>query len=261
MKKSSFDVSRRIFLGQSTKVSLAVGIGSSVLGSAFLSACAGEKSSEGKEAGKILLSTGFEQMPLAYAFDALEPHIDAMTMEIHYTKHAAAYAKNMAEAASEEGVDVSRPLEEVLMNISQYSTKMRNNGGGHYNHELFWKTMSPNGGGQPGGDLAEAINGAFGSFEEFQKQFEDAAKGRFGSGWGWLVLDKNNLLKIGSTPNQDNPLMDVSDLQGIPLLGIDVWEHAYYLNYQNRRPDYVSAFWNVVNWAEVENRYETLMKG
>lgn len=261
MKKTTFDVSRRKFLGHSSKATLALGIGSSVIGSAFLTACGGGDSSEGGDEAKILLSTGFEQTPLAYAYDALEPHIDALTMEIHYTKHAAAYANNLAEAASDEGVDVSRPLEEVMMNISQYSTKMRNNGGGHYNHELFWKTMSPNGGGQPGGDLAEAINGAFGSFEEFQKQFEDAAKGRFGSGWGWLVLDRNNLLKIGSTPNQDNPLMDISDFQGIPLLGIDVWEHAYYLNYQNRRPDYVSAFWNVVNWSEVEKRYDTLTKG
>jgi len=259
MKKISYQVSRRTFLQHSSKATLTLGIGSSVIGSALLSACSGN--SEGGEEAKALLSTGFEQTPLAYSYEALEPHIDALTMEIHYTKHAAAYANNLAEAASEEGVDVSRPLEEVMMNISKYSTKMRNNGGGHYNHELFWKTMSPNGGGLPGGDLGQAINGGFGSFEEFQKQFEDAAKGRFGSGWGWLVLDKNNLLKIGSTPNQDNPLMDISEFQGIPLLGIDVWEHAYYLNYQNRRPDYVAAFWNVVNWSEVEKRYDTLVKG
>lgn len=259
MKKTNYCVSRRTFLSQSGKATLALGIGSSLVGSAFLTACAG--GSEGGESAKSILSTGFEQMPLGYDYTALEPHIDAMTMEIHYTKHAAAYAKNTVEAAGEEGVDMSKPLEEVMMNMSKYSTKMRNNGGGHYNHELFWKIMSPNGGGQPGGDLAEAINGAFGSFEEFQTKFEDAAKGRFGSGWAWLVLDKNNLLQIGSTPNQDNPLMDISDFQGIPLVGIDVWEHAYYLNYQNRRPDYISAFWNIIDWSEVEKRYNALMQG
>lgn len=258
MKNNPNYVSRRKFLSHGSKATLAIGIGSSFIGTAFLSACSGGESGS-DESLSSKLSTGFDQTPLAYDFTALEPHIDAMTMEIHYTKHAAAYAKNLGEAAAEEGVDVSRPLEEVMMNISKYSTKMRNNGGGHYNHELFWKTMSPNGGGSPSGDLAQAINGAFGSFEEFKTKFEDAAKGRFGSGWGWLVLDKDNLLKIGSTPNQDNPLMDISDFQGIPLLGIDVWEHAYYLLYQNRRPDYVSAFWNVVNWPAVSERYEALM--
>jgi superoxide dismutase, Fe-Mn family len=259
MKKTNVRVSRRTFLSQSSKATLALGIGSSLVGSAFLTACSG--GSESAESAKSILSTGFEQMPLGYDYTALEPHIDAMTMEIHYTKHAAAYAKNLGEAAADENVDISQPLEEVMMNISNYSMKMRNNGGGHYNHELFWKIMSPSGGGQPGGDLAEAINGAFGSFEEFQTKFEDAAKGRFGSGWAWLVLDKNNLLQVGSTPNQDNPLMDISEIQGIPLMGIDVWEHAYYLNYQNRRPDYVSAFWNIIDWSVVEKRYNTLMKG
>lgn len=259
MKKTNYRVSRRTFLSQSGKATLVVGIGSSLVGSAFLTACAG--GSESGESAKSILSTGFEQMPLGYDYTALEPHIDAMTMEIHYTKHAAAYAKNLGEAAADESVDISQPLEEVMMNISKYSMKMRNNGGGHYNHELFWKIMSPNGGGLPGGDLAEAIIGAFGSFAEFQTKFEDAAKGRFGSGWAWLVLDKNNLLQVGSTPNQDNPLMDVSEIQGIPLMGIDVWEHAYYLNYQNRRPDYVSAFWNIIDWSVVEKRYNTLMKG
>ncbi|EOZ95989.1 Manganese superoxide dismutase [Indibacter alkaliphilus LW1] len=258
MKNKTFKVSRRSFLSHSSKATLMLGIGSSAIGSAFLTAC-GEGGSGDDD--RPSLSTGFDQTSLGYDYSALEPHIDAMTMEIHYTKHAAAYANNLGEAASEEGVDVGKPLEEVMMNISKYSTKMRNNGGGHYNHELFWKIMSPNGGGEPSGDLRQAIDGAFGSYDEFKTQFEDAAKGRFGSGWGWLVLDKDNLLKIGSTPNQDNPLMDVSDFQGIPLMGIDVWEHAYYLNYQNRRPDYVSAFWNIVNWDAVAERYNVLVQG
>ncbi|WP_373495226.1 superoxide dismutase [Aquiflexum sp.] len=256
MKKTNFNVSRRTFLSHSSKATFAMGIGSSMIGSAFLTACGGGES--GEEAVSSL-STGFEQTPLGFDYMALEPHIDAMTMEIHYTKHAAGYAKNLGEASSEENVDVGKPLEEVLMNISKYSTKMRNNGGGHYNHELFWKIMTPAGQGMPSGNLAEAITGAFGSFESFKEEFETAAKTRFGSGWAWLVLDNNNLLKVGSTPNQDNPLMDISDFQGIPLLGIDVWEHAYYLHYQNRRPDYVSAFWNVVNWDEVGRRYDTLV--
>jgi Fe-Mn family superoxide dismutase len=257
MKKTNFNVSRRTFLSHSSKATFALGIGSSMIGSAFLSACGG--GGESGEEAVSMLSTGFEQTPLGYDYMALEPHIDQMTMEIHYTKHAAAYAKNLGEAASEENVDVSRPLEEVMMNISKYSTKMRNNGGGHYNHELFWKIMTPSGQGMPSGNLAEAITGAFGSFEVFREQFETAAKTRFGSGWAWLVLDKDNLLKVGSTPNQDNPLMDISEFQGIPLMAIDVWEHAYYLNYQNRRPDYVTAFWSVVNWDEVGRRYDTLV--
>jgi len=259
MKKTTYNVSRRTFISHGSKATIALGIGSSLVGSAFLTACGGE--GEESEEAKTLLSTGFEQTPLGYDYTALEPHIDAMTMEIHYTKHAAAYAKNLGEASAEESVDVSKPLEEVMMNISKYSTKMRNNGGGHYNHELYWKIMSPTGGGEPAGDLSEAINGAFGSLADFKTKFEDAGKGRFGSGWAWLVLDKNNLLQIGSTPNQDNPLMDISDFQGIPLVGVDVWEHAYYLNYQNKRPDYLTAFWNVIDWKTVGERYNTIVKG
>ncbi len=254
MKNSNFKVSRRYFISRTSKATLALGIGSSVIGSAFLTACAGETVKE----SEVLLRTGFEQSALPYDYSALEPHIDAMTMEIHHTKHAAAYAKNLAEAAADEGVDVSAPLEEVLMNISKYSTKMRNNGGGHYNHELFWKVMSPNGGGEPTGDLADAINEAFGSFEEFATQFENAGKTRFGSGWAWLVLDANKKLAVGSTPNQDNPLMDVSDFQGIPLLGIDVWEHAYYLKYTSDRAGYIGNWWNLVNWDAVSERYNAL---
>jgi Fe-Mn family superoxide dismutase len=254
MKKTSFYVSRRTFLTHSSKATLTLGIGSSMIGSAFLSACNGTAGEQEKE----LLSTGFEQSPLGYDYTSLEPHIDAQTMEIHYTKHAAGYASNLAEAASEEDVDVSKPLEELLTNISNYSTKMRNNAGGHYNHELYWKIMSPNGGGKPEGELAEAINSAFGSFGKFMEEFENAGKSRFGSGWAWLVMDRNNQLAVGSTPNQDNPLMDVSELQGIPLMGIDVWEHAYYLNYQNERGQYINNWWNVVDWSTISDRYNTL---
>ncbi|EIM77736.1 manganese/iron superoxide dismutase [Nitritalea halalkaliphila LW7] len=257
MKKTTWNVSRRSFLQRSTKATLALGIGSSVIGSAFLSACSsgdGEDEEEG-----VLLATGFAQTALAYDYAALEPHIDAMTMEIHYSKHAAAYANNLKEAAEEEGVDTSKPLEEVLMSMSKYSTKMRNNGGGHYNHELFWSTMSPDGGGAPSGALAAAIDAQFGSYDAFKEAFETAGKTRFGSGWAWLVLDKNKGLAVGSTPNQDNPLMDLSDFQGIPLLGNDVWEHAYYLNYTSDRAGYLSNWWNLVNWKAVEARYVALM--
>jgi Fe-Mn family superoxide dismutase len=192
---------------------------------------------------------------LNYDYAALAPNIDAMTMEIHYTKHAAGYAKNLGEAITEEKVDTNKPLEDVLAKISTYSTKMRNNGGGHYNHELFWKVMSPTGGGKPEGDLATAIDSSFGSYDAFVTEFETAAKTRFGSGWAWLVVGDDKKLAVGSTANQDNPLMDVSDFKGVPLLGLDVWEHAYYLNYQNKRPDYVSAFWNVVDWNTVNQRF------
>jgi len=199
---------------------------------------------------------GFDQAPLPYAFDALEPNIDARTMEIHYTRHAAAYSTNLKDAAKAEGVAASTPLETLLAGISRYSAKMRNNGGGHYNHELFWKCMQPNGGGQPSGALLSAINSTFGSFEAFRTRFSDAAKSRFGSGWAWLYLDGQNKLNIGSTPNQDNPLMDISEIRGIPVLGLDVWEHAYYLKYQNKRADYVDAWWKTVNWAYVQSLYQ-----
>lgn len=199
---------------------------------------------------------GFDQAPLPYAFDALEPNIDARTMEIHYTRHAAAYSTNLKDAAKAEGVAAFTPLETLLAGISRYSAKMRNNGGGHYNHELFWKCMQPNGGGQPSGALLSAINSTFGSFEAFRTRFSDAAKSRFGSGWAWLYLDGQKKLNIGSTPNQDNPLMDISEIRGIPVLGLDVWEHAYYLKYQNKRADYVDAWWKTVNWAYVQSLYQ-----
>ena len=199
----------------------------------------------------------FAQQPLPYDYKGLEPVIDAMTMEIHYSKHAATYAKNLADACVAEKVDVtSAKLEDVLRNISKYTPKMRNNCGGHYNHELFWQCMKPGTTTKPEGKLAAAIDQSFGSFDAFKTQFTDAGKNRFGSGWAWLVINADKKLVIGSTANQDNPLMDVSELKGTPLLGLDVWEHAYYLKYQNKRPDYIANWWNVVNWEFVQKRYE-----
>jgi len=201
--------------------------------------------------------TGFKQEPLPYAYNALEKSIDALTMEIHYSKHAATYATNLNDAAKAEGVDTSKPLEDVLGKVSKFTPKMRNNAGGHYNHELFWKSMSAEGSGSPDGKLLKAIEGSFNSFDAFKTQFADAGKNRFGSGWVWLYLDGDKKLRIGSSPNQDNPLMDVSDIKGLPVLGLDVWEHAYYLRYQNKRPDYIAAWWNVVNWKFIQGRYES----
>lgn len=193
----------------------------------------------------------FPELP--YAFDALEPHFDQMTMEIHYTKHHRAYFDKLMAAV--EGTEMAAlSFAELFTNMSKYPVGVRNNGGGHYNHSLFWTGLSPNGGGQPSGELADAINNTFGSFDAFQKIFNDAAATRFGSGWAWLAVNEGKLV-VCSTANQDNPLMDVSECRGIPVLGLDVWEHAYYLKYQNRRPDYINAFWNVINWEEVERRY------
>lgn len=190
---------------------------------------------------------------LPYAFNALEPHIDARTMEIHHGKHHNAYVTNLNNAIA--GSDAEKlSIEEICKNVSKYPVAVRNNGGGHYNHSMFWTILGPNAGGKPSGAISDAINGAFGSFDEFKTQFAAAAAGRFGSGWAWLVVDSSKKMKITSTPNQDNPLMDVAETKGTPILGLDVWEHAYYLNYQNRRPDYIAAFWNVVNWDEVGKR-------
>lgn len=192
---------------------------------------------------------------LNYPFNALEPHIDARTMEIHHGKHHNAYVSNLNNAIA--GTDAeNKSIEEICANISKYSPAVRNNGGGHYNHSLFWSIMSPGKGGEPHGALAEAIQTAFGTFEDFKKAFAQAAATRFGSGWAWLILNKNGKLEVCSTPNQDNPLMDIAEVKGTPLLGLDVWEHAYYLNYQNRRPDYITAFWNVVDWEEVSKRFD-----
>jgi superoxide dismutase, Fe-Mn family len=191
---------------------------------------------------------------LPYAFNALEPHIDARTMEIHHGKHHNAYVTNLNNAIA--GTDAEKlSIEEICKNISKYPAAVRNNGGGHYNHSLFWTVLAPNAGGQPSGALAEAINAAFTSFDEFKTKFAAAGAGRFGSGWAWLIKDGSGKLQIPSTPNQDNPLMDVAEAKGTPVLGLDVWEHAYYLHYQNRRPDYITAFWNVVNWNEVAKRF------
>ena len=195
----------------------------------------------------------FELPALSYDYNALEPHIDAKTMEIHHSKHHGGYTSKLNAAI--EGTELEgKSIEEILGNISQHSGGVRNNGGGYYNHCLFWEVMSPNGGGNPSGALGDAINSAFGSFDEFKTQFAAAAATRFGSGWAWLIV-QNGSLAITSSPNQDNPLMDIAETKGTPILGLDVWEHAYYLNYQNRRPDYISAFWNVVNWDEVARRY------
>lgn len=196
----------------------------------------------------------FELPDLPYAFDALEPHVDARTMEIHHDRHHAGYTNNLNNAIA--GTDLeNKSIENILAHVTG-NNAVRNNGGGFYNHSLFWKIMSPNGGDAPGGALAEAINGAFGSFESFKDTFSKAAATRFGSGWAWLLVDGNGKLVVSSTPNQDNPLMDVAEVKGTPILGLDVWEHAYYLNYQNKRPEYIQAFWNVVNWDEVGKRLQ-----
>lgn len=196
----------------------------------------------------------FELEKLPYAFNALEPHIDARTMEIHHGKHHAAYTANLNVAIAGTPLE-GKSIEEILKNLDMNNVAVRNNGGGFYNHNLFWKVMSPNGGGNPTGAVADAINSAFGSFEAFKEQFSKAAATRFGSGWAWLCA-KDGKLEICSTPNQDNPIMPNSSCSGIPILAIDVWEHAYYLNYQNRRPDYIGAFYNVINWDEVNRRFK-----
>ncbi|MDB5121445.1 MAG: Manganese/iron superoxide dismutase [Sphingobacteriales bacterium] len=195
----------------------------------------------------------FELPALPYATDALEPHIDKATMEIHHGKHHQAYVDNLNKAlAGTEGADLS--IEEIIKNISKYPVAVRNNGGGHFNHSLFWTILSPNGGNEPTGDLAAAINSTFGSFEDFKKKVAEAGTTRFGSGWAWLSVSEGKL-QVSSTPNQDNPLMDVAEVKGTPILGLDVWEHAYYLKYQNKRPDYIAAFWNAVNWDAVADRF------
>ncbi len=204
----------------------------------------------------------FQLPALPYGFDALEPHIDAHTMEIHHGKHHAGYTNNLNNAIAGTPLEGMK-IEDILANVSKHGAAVRNNGGGYYNHCLFWEVMSPNGGGEPSAqmNIAKAIDRDFGSFENFKKEFSAAAATRFGSGWAWLCTDSNDKLFVTSTPNQDNPLMDVADKKGTPILGLDVWEHAYYLNYQNRRPDYISAFFNVINWAEVTKRYNDANPG
>lgn len=196
------------------------------------------------------------QLPkISFDYDSLEPFIDARTMEIHHSKHHQGYVNKLNDAIKGTKY-VNQSIEEILKKASELPDGIRNNGGGHFNHRLFWEILSPNGKGTPKGKLADAINTSFGSFESFKDQFSTSAGGRFGSGWAWLIVNADGELEITSTPNQDNPLMDAADVQGTPILGLDVWEHAYYLNYQNRRPDYIDAFWNVVNWDAVEANYQ-----
>lgn len=245
--------SRRDFIRNTATGTAALTLGLAGLNT-FATSCA--------TAGKInggIYETGFGQKPLPYQYNALEDVIDSLTMEIHYSKHAAAYSKNLKDAAKAEGIDITKSVEELLSAVSKYSGKVRNNGGGHYNHELFWQCMRPKSeNNAPVGKLMVAIENSFSSFAGFKEKFSDAAKNRFGSGWAWLYTDDKKTLKIGSTPNQDNPLMNISDIKGIPLLGIDVWEHAYYLKYQNRRADYIENWWKVVNWDFVQQRFERL---
>ncbi|RYC67705.1 superoxide dismutase [Spirosoma sordidisoli] len=193
--------------------------------------------------------------PLPYPSDSLEPNIDKQTMEIHHDKHHNAYVTNLNNAIA--GTDLeNKSIEDLLASISQAPVAVRNNGGGHYNHTLFWNTISGSGGGQPTGELADAINQKFGSFDAFKEEFTKAATTRFGSGWAWLIVTADGQLAVTSTPNQDNPLMDIAEAKGFPIIGLDVWEHAYYLKYQNRRPEYISAYFNVVDWAAAEKRYQ-----
>jgi len=242
-------ISRRNFISNTAKGSIALSMGLTGLAS-FLDSCKSTKKLASKGTGM-----GFDQKPLPYRYDALENVIDAQTMEIHYSKHAAAYSKSLKEAVQSEASS-ARDVESLLSEISKYSAKMRNNAGGHYNHELFWQSMRPKrSDNRPTGSLLSAIENKFGSFANFKTQFSEAGKTRFGSGWAWLYSDTDKTLKIGSTPNQDNPLMNVSDIKGFPLLGLDVWEHAYYLKYQNKRADYIDNWWNVVNWDFVQERF------
>ncbi len=198
--------------------------------------------------------SNFTLPELGYAYDALEPYIDARTMEIHHTKHHAGYVAKL-NAAIEGTEHEGKSLDELIANAGAISTAVRNNGGGHFNHTLFWSIMGPNAGGEPTGELADALNSAFGSFEEFKNKFSNAAATRFGSGWAWLIVNDGNLA-ITSTPNQDNPLMDIAETKGTPILGLDVWEHAYYLKYQNRRPEYIENFFNVINWNAVAENFK-----
>lgn len=208
---------------------------------------------------KNIMAQGYTFPELPYAYNALEPYIDSQTMEIHYTKHHRAYYDNFVKAAAENKID-NLPLETIFSKVSSFPAVIRNNAGGLYNHTLFWQVMAPNAGGQPEGALLDAINKTFGSFDRFKAEFETAAKTQFGSGWAWLAVDGDRKLFVSQTPNQDNPLMDVAAKRGKPILGLDVWEHAYYLKYQNRRPEYVANFWNVVNWEKVSELYNETVK-
>ena len=198
----------------------------------------------------------FTLSPLPYAHDALEPHIDTQTMQIHHGKHHQAYVDNLNKAIAGTELE-GKTIEALVADAGKISVAVRNNGGGHWNHTFFWESLAPNAGGTPKGDLAAAIDKAFGSFDTFKEKFANAGMTRFGSGWAWLCINDQKELVISSTPNQDNPLMDVAEVKGTPLLGVDVWEHAYYLKYQNRRADYLGAFWNVISWDKIEARYQS----
>jgi superoxide dismutase, Fe-Mn family len=204
------------------------------------------------------IANKFEFKALPYSYDALEPYIDKLTVEIHYSKHHKAYFDNFMNAIKGTEME-SMDIKDIFRNISKYPMAVRNNSGGYFNHAFYWENMKPQGGGVPAGKLSEAITKSFKSFDEFKKQFSDAGKTRFGSGWAWLCVDDKGMF-ICSTPNQDNPLMDIAEKKGIPLLTLDVWEHAYYLKYQNKRADYIDAFWNLINWDEVGKRYESALK-
>ncbi len=195
----------------------------------------------------------FTLAPLPYAHEALEPHIDTLTMQIHHGKHHQAYVDNLNKAIAGTEHE-NKSIEELVKHAGSISAAVRNNGGGHWNHTFFWESLAPNAGGAPTGELADAINAAFGSFDEFKTKLATAGVTRFGSGWAWLIV-KEGKLEIISTPNQDNPLMDIAEVKGTPILGVDVWEHAYYLKYQNRRPDYLAAIWNVINWSKIAERF------
>lgn len=237
------NLTRRNFIKRSSFIGLA-GIGLSALPGGI------------KASDLLSLHDEFTLTKLPYGYDALEPHIDKMTMEIHHDKHHQGYVNNLNKAVSEGNIHAT--LDELVRNASKYSTAIRNNAGGHWNHSFFWEIMKP-GGSTASGKILEAINSSFGSMEDFKKVMEDAGKKRFGSGWAWLVSDKSGKLSVGSTPNQDNPMMDLSDFKGVPILGVDVWEHAYYLKYQNKRGDYLTAWWNVVNWDKANDNYEKAM--
>jgi superoxide dismutase, Fe-Mn family len=238
---------RRKFIHQSAKAGLATALAANTFSKVI-----------GQQAFAQPLAKGlinFEQTPLPYTYAALEPYIDATTMDIHYNKHAAAYCKNVKEAIGAEKVASNIDIQTLLQSISTYSPKMRNNAGGHFNHELFWKCLAPATNKKPNDALTKAIDKQFGSTAQMQKQFTEAAKSRFGSGWAWLVVKSDQSLAICSTPNQDNTLMDIAETKGQPLFGLDVWEHAYYLKYQNKRAEYIESFWKILNWDFVNDTY------
>ncbi len=250
--------SRRTFISTSAMLGVGAVLATPVI-SSILSSCA-----TSSRIGVNKFNTGFDQLPLPYNYNAIEPWIDAETMDIHYNKHAAAYSKNVKEAAKEEGVDMGRPLEEVLGSITKFSAKMRNNAGGHYNHEMFWKLLKANSGSKPQGAFLSTIERDFSTLDNFKEKFSAAAKSKFGSGWAWLVYTKNKQLVITSTSNQDNPLMNIKGtstepfVNGFPVICLDVWEHAYYLKYRNKRAEYVENFWKILNWDYAQERFNAI---